>query len=86
VSRGCSIRAVAREQTVTPVDLNVMAGWKDCIALRAGTPENGTVRGPIRFSAFTTINEEQNFPPDFGRHDLEIDPVWRQPAPARALS
>jgi hypothetical protein len=43
-----------------------MAGWKDCIALRAGTPESGTVRGSIRFSAFTTINKEQNFPPDFG--------------------
>jgi hypothetical protein len=37
VLRGCSIRAVAREQTVTPVDLNVLAGWKDCIALLGET-------------------------------------------------
>src|SRR3974390_1988911 len=35
------------------------------IVLRAGTPADAAVCGPICFRAFKSINETHNFPPDF---------------------
>jgi len=35
------------------------------IVLRAGTPADAAVCGPICFRAFKSINDTHNFPPDF---------------------